>query len=371
MALNLRSSLCEDLGIEYPIFAFSHCRDVVTAVSNSGGCGCLGVSLHTPEQIAIEATWLKNNTDKPFGLDLLTPQLAPDRATKEELLEKVPKEYKEFVDGLKAEAGLPPDMVFQRNESGIRSGATLEFQWAQVDAVIEAKPAFITCALGTSPELVAKAHAAGIRVFSLSGTVKHALRNVEAGADAIIASGADAGGHTGQIGTFSLVPQIVDAVAPVPVLAAGGIVDGRGLVAARVLGADAVWTGTIWQTCHEYPLVDWMKEKLIAARAEDTVITKVYSGKTVRFLKNKFIEAWDRPGAPDTLKAPLQNLYSSMPAWVTTEVPETANLFDTPDKREWVAPPAGQAVGLIRQQKSAKLIVQDMINQAVDVISND
>lgn len=368
MAIDLHTKLCDMMGIEYPIMAFCHCRDVVAAVCNAGGSGCLGVSGFSPEQIAIEGNWLKTHTDKPFGLDVLTPQRNPATATREQLLTMVPQEYKDFVDGIKKELGLPEEAEMPQGGVNLGAGGTLESQWATVNAMIEAKPAYLCCALGVSREIVEKAHAAGIKVFSLTGNVKNAVRNAETGADVIIAAGTEAGGHTGRIGTLALVPQVVDAVSPTPVLAAGGIMDGRGLVAALALGAVGVWTGTIWQTAHEYPLPDWIKEQLLNATDEDAVVSKVYTGKTARFLKNKYIEAWNQPGAPKTLPAPFQNLYSPMPLWVTTDRPEALSQFEKPQVREWVSTAAGSAVGLIKELKSARQITYDMMSQAIDVL---
>jgi len=213
--------------------------------------------------------WLRKNTDKPFGLDILLPQRSPDSGTQQDLVAQIPKENLEFMDKLRNRS----DYV------GLGVGGTIESQMEQVEAICELKPAVFAGGLGMNPEIVEMCHEAGIKVVSLVGNVRQAKKVAEWGVDIIVAQGTEAGGHTGKIGTMPLVPLVVDTVKPIPVLAAGGIGDGRGLVAALALGAKGVWTGTIWLTAHEHPLEDFIKERIIAAGAEDAVITRLYPGK--------------------------------------------------------------------------------------------
>ncbi|MCX6000620.1 MAG: nitronate monooxygenase [Chloroflexi bacterium] len=370
MAISLHTKLCDMLGIEYPIMAFNHCRDVVAAVSNAGGCGVLGAIALTPEQITAEFGWMKAHTDKPFGIDLVFPANTPDIATKEELLSYVPKEYRNFVDKVKKELGLP-EQIYSGNALELGVGGTHEWQRKQLDAALKMKPPVMAAALGFNREVVEECHAAGVKIITLVGNVKTARRAAAAGVDIIVAQGTEAGGHTGRIGTLALVPQVVDAVSPVPVLAAGGIGDGRGLVAALALGAVGVWTGTIWLTCHESPLADYVKDRILESTDEDAVITKIYTGKTARTLNNKYIERWKQPDAPPTLPMPLQNFYSAMPHMVSTEDPRSLAMFDKPGMRDWASAPAGNIVGMIRQRKSARQIVYDMVSQAVEILGTD
>jgi NAD(P)H-dependent flavin oxidoreductase YrpB (nitropropane dioxygenase family) len=371
MAISLHTKLCDMLDIEYPVMAFNHCRDVVAAVGNAGGCGVLGALALPPGQIGIEANWIKEHSDKPFGIDLVFPSTAPEMITQEQLMAMIPQGYKDFMDSFKAPLGIPEQIwggagmdVFM--ELGI--GGSYESQMKQLDAALETKPAVIAAALGFNREIVDRCHSAGAKCITLVGNVKNAKRAAEAGVDIIVAQGTEAGGHTGRIGTLALVPQVVDAVSPVPVLAAGGIADGRGLVAALALGAVGVWTGTMWLTAHESPLVDFLKDKVIEATDEDAVISNIYTGKTARVLKNKYIDRWQEPDAPATLPMPLQNLYSPMPLFLSTENSYSASLFDKPGVREYATSAAGNAAGLIKQRKSVRKIMEDMMTEAVEIL---
>lgn len=374
MSIELHTRLCDMLGIEYPIVAFSHCRDVVAAACNAGGSAVLGAAPLTPEQIEIEADWIKAHTDKPFGIDLVFPRTAPETATKEQLLSQVPQEYREFVDRIKRELSLPASLPVGihpgegMDSLGLGIGATREWQMKQLEAALQAKPAFIAAGMGFDEAVVDACHTAGVPVVTLVGNVRRALRAASLGVDMIVAQGTEAGGDTGRIGTLALVPQVVDAVSPIPVLAAGGIADGRGLVAALALGAVGVWTGTVWLTAHENPLVDWVKKRIIEATDEDAVITRVYTGVPARVLNNEYIKRWAEPGAPATLPMPLQNLYSTMPQTASTEDPYLVSLFEKPALRDWISTMAGNAVGLVKQRRSVRRIMEDMMMQAVDIV---
>ncbi|HEY78374.1 MAG TPA: nitronate monooxygenase [Dehalococcoidia bacterium] len=372
MALSLHTKLCDMLDIEYPIMAFSHCRDVVAAVSNAGGCGVLGTVWLSPEEITAEVKWLKANTDKPFAIDVAFRTANQEIDTVERLLTKVPQEYKDFMDGIKKDLGLPEEIPGTRLERPyIGPEGAYESVKRQWEAAIKEKPAVFAAALGVTREAIEEAHAAGIKVISLVGNVKNARRVAELGVDIIVAQGTEAGGHTGRIGTMALVPQIVDAVSPIPVLAAGGIGDGRGLVAALALGAVGVWTGTIWLPVHESPLADWIKDRMLEAADEDAVITRVYTGKTARGLRNKYIDLWTQPGALPTLPMPLQGIYHPMPWSVYTEDPTSLAIFNTPQLREWVSTASGNIVGLINGRKSARQVLYDMVTQAVDILGTE
>jgi NAD(P)H-dependent flavin oxidoreductase YrpB (nitropropane dioxygenase family) len=205
-------------------------------------------------------------------------------------------------------------------------------------------------------------------VISLVGNVRQACRVAEWGVDLIVAQGTEAGGHTGRIGTLALVPLVVDAVKPIPVIAAGGIGGGRGLVAALALGAGAVWTGTIWLTAHENPLEDFIKDKLIAAGEEDAVITRAHTGKPARSLRTKFIDYWDQPDAPKPLTAPYQPMYLPVPWGVSTENPDKT--WEKLGLQDWLGTPAGQVMAQMNERKSAKQILYDMVSEAMDIIED-
>ena len=371
MALSLHTEICDMLGIEYPIFGFNHCRDVTAAVSNGGGIGVLGCTNLSPDGIRTEVEWLRKHTDKPFGLDVLLPSRAPMTATREELKAQIPKENIEFMDKLRKELELPDDYPPPPSRTdfmGLGTGGTLASQMEQVEAICECKPAVFAGGLGMSPEAVARCHQAGIKVVGLCGAVKHALRQDAWGVDIIVAQGTEAGGHTGKIGTMPLVPLIVDAVKPKPVLAAGGIGDGRQIVAAIALGAVGVWTGTIWLTSHENPVEDFIKDRIVAATEEDAVITRTHTGKTCRCLKDKFIEYWEQPGAPEPLKAPYQDLYLPLPFGASTESPDRT--WEKLGLQDWLGSPAGQVMALIKERKPARQILYDLISQAIDVLED-
>ena len=369
MALSLHTEICDMLGIEYPIFAFNHCRDVTAAVSNGGGIGVLGAGGFSREGINAEANWLRKHTDKPFGLDLLLPQSSPESGTAKELVASIPKENIEFMRKLKRELGLPdsnPSVSRRTDLMYMGVGGTLTSQMEQVEAICEAKPPVFAGGLGMNPAVVERCHKAGIKVISLVGNVKQARRVAAWGVDIIVAQGTEAGGHTGRIGTLALVPQVVDAVKPTPVLAAGGIGDGRGLVAALALGAAGVWTGTIWLTAHENPTEDFIKDRMVAAIEEDAVITRAHTGKPARSLKSKFIEYWEQPGAPKTLPAPYQSMYLPLPWSVSSEGADRT--WERLGLQDWIGTPAGQVMGLIKERKPARQILYDIVSQAIDIL---
>lgn len=370
MALSLETELCEQIGIEYPVFAFNHCRDVVAAVSNGGGIGVLGLGARNPESILAEVNWIRKNTDKPFGLDLLLPQANPEEGTTQDLLEMIPQKNVDFMNRLKTELNIPdlPDRPSSGEYIPLGLGGTHVSQMEQVEAIIEAKPTIFAGGLGMNPDVVEKCHSAGIKVISLVGNVRQARRVAEWGVDYVVAQGTEAGGHTGKIGTLALVPLVVDAVKPIPVIAAGGIGSGGGLVAALALGAVGVWTGTIWLTAHENPLEDFLKDRLIAAEAEQAVITRAHTGKTARSLNSKFIQYWEQPDAPTPLKSPFQPMYLPVPWSVSSEDPD--KFWTKPDLQDWIGTPAGQVMGQMKERKSAKQILFDMVSEAVDIIED-
>ena len=371
MAITLETEICGQLGIEYPVFAFNHCRDVVAAVSNAGGLGVSGVTMHSAEGILAEANWIKKHTDNPFGLDVLLPAKSPAKATREDLVDQIPQENIDFMNKLKKELGLPDEPKREPTDPltiDLGTGGTAASQQEQVDAICEVKPAVFAGGLGMTADTVEKCHSAGIKVISLVGNVRQAKKVAAWGVDYIVAQGTEAGGHTGRIGTLALVPAVVDAVKPIPVIAAGGIGGGRGLAAALALWAVGAWTGTIWLTSHEYPLDDFIKDRILNATEEDAIITRVQTGKTARSLKSKFIEYWDQPGAPEPAPAPYQPMYLPVPWWTTTENPNS--FWEEHDLQDWIRTAAGQVIAQISERKSVKQILFDMVSEAMDIIED-
>lgn len=366
----LHTKLCDMLGIEYPIVLagmFYACGpSLVAAVSNAGGLGVLGATVLTPEELRDWIRRTKSLTDKPFGVDLLLPTLpeAPiSIKSLDDLKVFLPKEHVDFVDGLRKELGLP------QVELGQREGFTPDVLRKQVEVILEEKVAVFASGLGAPGWLVADAHAQGMKVIGLAGNVRNARRQAEAGVDVIVAQGHEAGGHTGRIGTMALVPLVVDAVAPIPVLAAGGIGDGRGVVAALAMGAVGAWVGTRFVATKEAGVefaevglaTDWSnenwKQKILQATEEDTKVSRVYTGKTARQISNKFIDTWEKSGM-STLPMPLQSiLIADLEAGL-----REARMAD------YASGYGGQVAGMIREIKSAREVFDEILDGAIDIL---
>ncbi len=227
----------------------------------------------------------------------------------------------------------------------------------QVQAVLEERVALFAAALGEPGWVVPLASAAGTLVLGLAGSARNAQRQKAAGVDLIVAQGGEAGGHTGTVGTMVLVPEIVDAVAPLPVLAAGGIVDGRTVAAALALGAQGVWVGTAFLMSEESGLYPEHKRQIAAARSEDFVVTRAYTGKTARDVKNPLIERWERSGL-SPLPMPLQ--------WILWREVRAAAL--AAGRYDLLNNPAGQGGGRLRDVRPAAAIVEDLVRGAVEAL---
>ncbi|HEY6557702.1 MAG TPA: nitronate monooxygenase family protein [Polyangiaceae bacterium] len=365
----MKNDLCKRLGIEFPIFAFSHCRDVVAAVSRAGGLGVLGAVAFSPEELELELRWIDEHVGgKPYGVDTVIPAAYVGKSEgdfkKEDLAKLIPDLHRRFIDDLLKKYGVPelPEGV---DETESLLGWSISGGRAHVEVALRHPIALIANALGPPPEDVIKtAHERGLVIAALCGSVKQALRQKEAGVDIIIASGYEAGGHTGEIGSMVLIPQVVDAVAPTPVLAAGGIGSGRQMAAAMVLGAQGVWTGSIWLTTQESDCVPALIEKMLSATSRDTVRSKCISGKPARQLKTTYTEAWDGPDSPGTLPMPLQWMATSSAQqriyrYAQTKKAGSAELLGTP---------VGQVVGQMNEVRSSKQVVHDMVSEYIDAV---
>jgi NAD(P)H-dependent flavin oxidoreductase YrpB (nitropropane dioxygenase family) len=365
----MRTAVCESLGIEYPIIAFSHCRDVVAAVSRAGGMGVLGALVFTPEELDRELQWIEKTVDgKPFGVDVVIPAayVGKEQGGLEKLdLEKlIPDEHKRFLDQLLERYDVPPlPEDAPRMESLF--GWSDNMGRALVDVAMSFPIKLLANALGPPPpDVIERAHAAGVQVAALVGRANQALKQQAEGVDIIVAAGYEAGGHTGEISTLVLVPEVVDAVAPLPVLAAGGIGSGRQMAAVMALGAQGVWTGSIWLTTNEADEEPVITERLLAATSNDTVRTRCITGKPARMLRSSYTEAWDGPEAPDPLPMPLQHL-------ATAEAHQRvrrAALAGSPTAAELAVTPAGQIVGRMNQRLPARQVVSDMIDEYLDTV---
>ena len=362
----MQTPLAKKLGIDLAIFAFSHCRDVVAAVSRAGGLGVIGALSFTPEELELELTWLDAHTgDKPYGVDVVMPQKyvgkQEGRASTESLKASVPEAHRAWLEGLLDQHG-----VAKLAEEADAFREHLGWDDATGRALVEValrhpRMKLIANALGTPPaDVIERVHAQGVLVAALVGNVQQAKKQQEAGVDVIIASGYEAGGHTGEITTMVLVPQVVDAVAPLPVLAAGGIADGRQMAAALMLGAEGVWCGSVWLTTQESEVVPSLVEKLISARSDDTTRSRCLSGKPARQLITTYTKAWESPDCPGFLPMPLQGLL------VAEAEHRIRRHAASRGGAELLGTPVGQVVGQMKQVKSAGRVVLEMVEQCAE-----
>jgi NAD(P)H-dependent flavin oxidoreductase YrpB (nitropropane dioxygenase family) len=360
----VRTPICDRLGIEFPLFAFSHCRDVVAAVSKAGGYGVLGALAFSPDQLEIELTWIDEHVDgKPYGVDFAMPEKFVGKGEEFDfgsLESLIPDEHRAFVEEILAEHDVPP---LPDGVEGVMKAAGLAVEVEgpdQVEATLRHPVSMLVNALGPPPAYaVEAAHAKGVLVGALCGSTRHAERNIERGVDVLIAQGTEAGGHCGEISTMVLVPEIVDAVGPdVPVLAAGGIGRGRQMAAAIALGAQGAWTGSIWLAVTESAEEPWVVDNLLAAGFSDTVRSRAMTGKPARQLRTAWTEAWERSDAPDPLPMPLQGILYA-PA---------AHRFMRARSQALSGSPVGQIIGRVDRVRPARDVVFDIIDEYVETM---
>ncbi|MCP4962917.1 MAG: nitronate monooxygenase [Actinomycetia bacterium] len=306
MANALHTHLCDELGCAYPIFGFTHSVDAAIAVTMSGGIGIWGGTRSTPEEIEAALTRMHLELgDLPYGIDLVIPPGMPEKDNRAEVEAAIPEQHRQFVADLRERYGVPDDGLPGMRTRFIRSEASAR---AQVDVVLDSNLPILALGIGSPSWVIEPAKERGIKLVSLVGQPKHAERALQAGADIVVAQGYDAGAHTGPVGTFSLVPQIVDVCGEVPVVAAGGVATGRHIAAALAMGAVGVWTGTLWLVCEEEHKDPKVVDKLIAAGSADTVISRANSGKTFRQIRTSWSDEWSSEGAPSPLKMPYQDV---------------------------------------------------------------
>jgi len=353
----LRTKFCDMMGIEFPIIAFTHCKDVVAAVVNAGGFAVLGEAMHTPEHISDDIKWIRSRVgDKPFGIDLVLPASSPPTDTLEQLLARIPDQQRAYAKMIKDKYNVPdPKIAPDLHRWG---GLNQEIARAQLDVVLEERAPVFVSGLGSPSFIIKAAHERGIKVFGLVGRARQAEREIAAGIDAVIAQGYDAAGHTGNVGTFSIVPEVCAVAGDVPVIAAGGITTGRHLAAALCLGAAGVWTGTLWLACRESDSDMIIKEKLLAATADDTTYSRSVSGFPMRVTKCPWTEEWAKPDAPAVLSSPYQMLLSA-------DYIQGANDNRRPDL---MFEAAGQGVRFVTEMKPARQIVFDLVEEALTTL---
>jgi NAD(P)H-dependent flavin oxidoreductase YrpB (nitropropane dioxygenase family) len=365
--------LCEQFGIELPLFAFSHCRDVVAAVSRAGGMGVLGALAFSPEELEIELKWIDDHVDgRPYGLDVVmpasyaasdVPETSHDQM-ESMFQEMIPEKHRRFIEETLERYNVPR---LPEGESAFKAllGWTHGGARTHVDIGLSHPIKLLVNALGPPPQdVVDKAHQHGVPVAALIGSVHQALKQKENGVDIIVAQGTEAGGHTGEVSTMVLVPDVVDAVQPTPVLAAGGIGCGRQMAAALALGAEGVWTGSIWLTVAESDTIPVVKDKLVKAASRDTVRSRSMTGKPARMLRTPWTDAWESPESPGTLPMPLQFMAT---AEATTRIHKYAHL-ERFGAKDLAGSPVGQIVSRMNAVRPTRELIYEMVQEFVDTV---
>jgi nitronate monooxygenase len=368
----LRTQLCDMLNIEYPIISAGMGPtligektgapvELVVAVSEAGGLGVLGGSGYTVEELRAAIREIKAQTDKPFGVDLLLPKkldFGGGMGSKQiealplsTILQSIPKPHLEWVNKIKSEMGLPDVEIM------VRMNTTTMRPQESVRVCIEEKVPLFCAGLGNPGFMVEEAHANGMKVLAITGNAKNAKRLADSGIDLLVAQGHEGGGHTGRIGTMALLPAAMDAAGPVPLLAAGGIGDGRGVAAALAMGCVGVWVGTRFLATDEGGALPVNKRRILSSTDEDTRVSTAYTGKTLRASYNKFHDLWAESGL-EPLPFPTQVMISSA----------LLAAFIEAQKDDYVGGLAGQISGIINEIKPARRVLEEMVAETVDIL---
>jgi NAD(P)H-dependent flavin oxidoreductase YrpB (nitropropane dioxygenase family) len=361
----VRTEICDEFGIDYPIFAFTPSPEVAAAVSKAGGLGVLGaVRYNDAADLADALDWMDANTDdKPYGVDIVMPMKIPTEGTPTDLGELIPEGHRKWVDETLLKLGVPPLPESAEQNEGVL-GWLHSVARSHVDVALEHPIKLIANALGSPPDdVIERVHKHGVKVAALAGKAVHAERHVTRGVDIVVAQGHEAGGHTGEIGSMVLWPEIVDAVGDkAHVLAAGGIGTGRQIAAALALGADGVWMGSLWLTAAENQMMQQVgatTKALLKATSSDTVRARIYTGKPARLLRTKWSQAWEEEGAPEPLPMPLQNL-------LVAEAHQRIMLANDP---EIISMPIGQIVGRMNEIRPVADIVEQLVREFDEAVA--
>lgn len=369
--------IMRELGMTIPIFAFSHCRDVVAAVTKAGGVGVYGAALSSDSKLEVDLRWIEEQVEgRPYGVDLLMPSKYVGQESggldSRSARDLVPEEHRAFVESIMERYEVPERTP---NESGPRDTVAGGTRYSAKDAesalqcAFSFEPKLLISALGTPPKhIVDAAHERGMLVGALAGKVTHALSHQRAGVDLIIAQSYEAGGHTGDIGGIVLVPEVVEAVYPTPVLMAGGIVRGSQVAAALALGAQGVWCGSLWLTTTESEVVPLVKQKLFAATSSDTVRSKAWTGKSARFLRTPWSDEWDAPGNPKPLPTPLQSFAIDRALGRIARAAEAPGASPDRGGGLLVSSPVGQGVGHLRREQSCRQVITEMLEECAESV---
>jgi NAD(P)H-dependent flavin oxidoreductase YrpB (nitropropane dioxygenase family) len=361
----MNSALCARLGIEFPLFAFSHCRDVVAAVSKAGGMGVLGAVGMTPQRLREELDWIDAHVGgKPYGLDLIVPNKFEGKGEtfdSEKLLGAIPQAHKDFAAALLAKHGVDSAAVEENRKNATAWSQNLRAEGAAsgLEVAFEYPIKLIANALGVPPPvMLEKGKQHGVAVAALVGAKEHALVQAAAGVDIVIAAGGEAGGHCGDVSTMVLVPEVVRALEAAghdtPVLAAGGIVTGAQMAAAMAMGAAGAWCGSVWLTTPESEVSPAVREKMLAATSRDTVRSKSRTGKPSRQLRSPWTDAWESEEAPKPLPMPLQSFVTEPALRYVDKLSDGGHAGARELATYWV----GQGVGLMNESMSAGATVQ-------------
>lgn len=364
----MKTQLTEMFNIEFPLFAFTHCRDVVVAVSKAGGFGVYAAGGLSNEQFEIDLKWIDEHIgSKSYGVDLLIPHKSLDQNEQfdaAKLQSKIPQEYGDFRAGILEKHGIDGSEFRKfdnddKRSMGLAKNTKEEGARNIVDIALSHPISLIVNALGVPPAwLLDIAKEKGIKVGAMIGAAKHAVRQAEAGIDLLIASGTEAGGHTGDVSTMVLIPEIYEAIKPygdIPILAAGGIMNGQQMAAAMTMGASGAWCGSVWLTTIESELPLVMKEKIIAANSSQTIRSKSRTGKHSRQLISPWTDAWEEPDAPEPLPMPLQTMVTDPPLLKAFKLAEGGHEGAKELITYWV----GQGIGLTKYSISASDVVQE------------
>ncbi len=361
----MQTELSNTLGVQYAVFGFTPFPAVAAAISRAGGFGVLGAVRYTaPDDLKRDLDWIEAHVDgMPYGLDVVMPAKKVEGVTEADIEAMIPESHRQFVKDTLAQYGVPE--LAEGEASGWRiTGWMEQVARSQLDVAFDYPIKLLANALGSPPaDVVDRAHERGILVAALAGSARHARKHADAGIDIVVAQGYEAGGHTGEIASMVLTPEVVDAVAPLPVLAAGGIGSGQQVAAALALGAQGVWLGSAWLTTTEAELPSpRLIEKLLAAGSGDTVRSRALTGKPARQLRTEWTDAWDDPTGPGTLPMPLQGLL----------VAEAVSRIQKYEVEPLLGTPVGQIVGRMNSQRSVQAVFDDLtrgFEKAVDRIN--
>src|SRR5690349_22193847 len=356
----MRTELCDRFGIDYPIFVFTPSEKVAAAVSKAGGLGVLGcVRFNDADDLENVLRWMDENTGgRPYGVDIVMPAKVPQEGTAVDIDRLIPQSHRDFVAKTLADLGVPPLPDDEERNEGVL-GWLHSVARSHVEVALKHPIKLIANALGSPPkDVIDQAHEHGVKVAALAGKAQHAQRHANNGVDVIVAQGYEAGGHTGEIATMVLVPEVVDAVAPVPVLAAGGIGSGRQIAAALSLGAQGAWLGSLWLTTAESNSGPAVLQAYLEATSADTVRSRCYTGKPARMLRNTWTDAWEDPAGPGPLGMPLQNILTA----------DANARIARSGRKDLAFAPVGQIVGRMNEVRSVRDVMYGLVEEYIETV---